>query len=1021
MPSFDRVFGSFRSSSKYKDQQPSTNSEGALLFTDGKGEHSAQAIITETALDPGEKNLSEATQTALERVDVGIAESNPVSLPVTDLAKVQANLDLHQEKPETASLEITLARLEQQEKDITQPVYQLNNIKRQIAAIQERLAAQNQDKPEVIEETQVVEKVPAMEMHEVLKNVKEVILAEQASAKNNKILNEKEVVVTPDEAKLHELLQDIKKAPVAEKPVVMKEIAALKKDKVKVALDAQKIRALEEKRKEQGREKAGMKILQEENRIDALKKNIAAISADIKNIDDQIAHREPDASVNRRKKNALVDPVLDSLKIQSQDLKEKLESFEQRLKGSETARQEAVNQFLDLDGSEEQINTLIRENIEPEMISEKPVVIEVSDVAKEIALDVPQALAAGALLGVTQELVGEESPEQKVIQPSEQEQKVENLDDAIASARLAYVVKDVEMTNQWERLKRSFSWLEKPENGDLTTLRERYRGLLSQKQQEEIAKIALLDEAKRAGAMRELGMYFKVAEGAALASLYAEEEKKTVSGKLGQLLDKIGEQYNALPITKKVLIGAGLLGGSIALAATSGAGIALGAVAVRKFCAGLGGAVTLDAAAEKFFSGRQEKKVSAEIETFIENEEQASPEEFTKRLTEFLDLDNQSIDKQIDKKRRKTFFRKWSLRIGGAFGGIALTNYLATAHEAATVVTPGTDTVVGSGVKVPLPINEPTMSYDQMGGGATPEVPIPDATETVSETSTLPETYQLTAADSQKGLWGVLEKSLPSDMEEAKKTKALTSLQKLIATKLETLSLDDRSALGFRSGDINTIYVGDTLKLNGLVTQAELQDILDGKEIPAVATDIQATEIATTSPLEGQNLAGLGEDTKIDLVDTSQRESVAMSEGSSVQTVETEISSEPVDGTAKLLGEGRVERAVYYRELEDTRKTIFATNNLRFRDSIINAPTVKMSDVLLAASRPGESLIENRAVFGTDQIQRMGKYKELAVNAFGKVAEPGRNETVADYTRRVVTLGFESPENKFNLDKLIRV
>ena len=190
MPSFDRVFGSFRSSSKYKDQQPSTNSEGALLFTDGKGEHSAQAIITETVLDSGGKNLSEATQITPERVDVGIAESNPVSLPVTDLAKVQANLDLHREKPETASLEITLARLEQQEKDITQPVYQLNNIKRQITAIKESLAAQSQDKPEVIEETQVAEKVPAMEMHEVLKNVKEVILAEQASAKNKEILNE---------------------------------------------------------------------------------------------------------------------------------------------------------------------------------------------------------------------------------------------------------------------------------------------------------------------------------------------------------------------------------------------------------------------------------------------------------------------------------------------------------------------------------------------------------------------------------------------------------------------------------------------------------------------------------------------------------------------------------------------------------------------------------------------------------------------------------------------------------------
>ena len=917
---FDRVTG------RYKEPrlEEKVASQEALLFTDGKGDAVAELVL------PPEASGEEQT------VQVGIAESKPVSVRVTDPEQVQANLDLHQERPDTASLEITLHRLEEQERDINQPVWMLNNIKKQITATQEQIAA---TKP----------------------------LAEEKVSVGESRVKAKGAVINPE--------------PVVDNT----------DNTGKDAIDA--IRQLRsEQKKEKEKKDAGVNILQEENRIDALKKNIAAIGEDIKSIDDQIAHREPQATSGRRKKIESVDTVLGRLREQSVDLKTKAVSFGQRLNDSERARQEAVNKFLNLGGSEKEIERLIQENITPENRDEKTVVIEPSELASELALDIPQTLALGVETPVVKDLVEGVVAEGVPIEGSQQSEKEGTLEERITAARLAYVTKDVEVTAKWKSLVRSFTWLKKPEDQDLVMLRQHYRSLLAQKKDEEISSLAPLGETERAGAMRELGKYFLMAEGAALGNLYAEEEKKTLSGKLGTWLDKIGEQYNNLSIGKKAALAVILFGSSVALAATPGAGIAIGGIALRRFCAGLGGAVALDTAAEKFLSGRQEKKVNAEIENFIETEEHTSPEEFAKRLNEFLDLDSQSIDKQIDKKRTKTFFRKWSLRVGGAFGGLALTEYLSHLRDATTVVTPGAEIVTGVTKDIPLPVNTPTMSYE-VGGGA----------------SAMPAEYELTGADSQKGLWGVLEKSLPADMDEAQKTKAITSLQKLIATKLEALSPADQEAIGFRSGDINTIYAGDTLKLDGLVSQSELQEVLNGKDITASSIEAPTPEVASDAGIANNEVASVNVPEQA-VADTGESSSV-----------ESEVSDEPVDGTAKLIGEGRIERAVYYKELEDTRRTIFATNDLRFRDSILNAPTVKMTDVVLAAKTPGETLVENQALLGTDQITRVNRFKELAVNAYGKVAEPGRNETIAAYTRRMVTLGFESPENKFNLDKLARV
>ena len=1019
MQVFDRVFGRLRTSPDQKQQSPIINS-GSLLYTDGKdaklilSELSTEVPVTPAGvLEPIVANpfvekedlvLVEPQQSTPESVLVGIGESNPVSIAVTDPEKLQTNLALHEEHPVSVSLEISLRQLEERARDITRPIWELNTIKRQMTAIQEQIALK-EGLPEEVAPVAVSEVKPETVIDDTDKTPKDGLDAIQ------------EVLATVKQKKPETPLSDKEK------------VRAMLEVQERLASEAKR-RAQEEERIEREKQKAGIIILQEENRIEALKRNIALIGQDIKQVDDQIAHREPQISSSRKKKDAVADPVLQALNEKSADLKAKAVSFEDRLKGSETARQEAVNRFLDLDGSEEQINALIRENIEPEVTGPKPVTIEVSDVAKEIAKAVPETLAlGGAAILLEQSIEGGGVVERVGEAPEAGEKPAtqENLEERITAARLAYVAKDVAMTNQWERLKRSFTWLEKTEDQDLGMLREKYRTLLVEKKETEIARIALLAEKERAQEILELGVYFKVAEGTALANLYAEKEKESISSKLGAALDWVGEKYNGLSKTKKVLIGVTLLGGSMALAATSGAGIALGAVAVRRFCAGLGGAVALDAAAEKFFSGRQEKKATAEIQDFIENEEGASPEEFAKKLNQFLDLENHSVDKQIDKKRRKTFFRKWSLRLGGVFGGLALSEYLSYLHDTEVSVVPeSTDAVVGSGAEVPLPINEPTVSYNQIEGGATEGPAAPLAGEIPAPAvAGLPETYALTTADSQKGLWGVLEKSVPAELQGAEKTRAISSLQNLIATKLEGLSPEARTLAGFSSGAVGTIYAEDTLKLGNLVSPEEFQEIIDGKVIDAPApgtalgeaSGVPAMPLVATSEVPNTFVL---EDTG-GVVDEAGAPENLLAQVDDNSFAESDSFAEPVDGTAQLIGEGRVERAIYYQELEDTRRTIFATNDLRFRDSILNAPTVKMTDVVLAAKTPGETLVENRALLGTDQISRVNRFKELAVNAYGTVAEPGRNETVAAYTRRMVTIGFESPENKFNLDKLARV
>lgn len=104
--------------------------------------------------------------------------------------------------------------------------------------------------------------------------------------------------------------------------------------------------------------------------------------------------------------------------------------------------------------------------------------------------------------------------------------------------------------------------------------------------------------------------------------------------------------------------------------------------------------------------------------------------------------------------------------------------------------------------------------------------------------------------DGKKGLWGIFEQRLPAGFE-GDKNKAIQSLNNLVAEKVKNMSPEQLKAVGFRTSDINKIYPGDKLDFSKLLSQAEIQSVLDGKSVaaPSVASvvDTVSTEKITNT------------------------------------------------------------------------------------------------------------------------------------------------------------------------------
>lgn len=846
----------------------------------------------------------------------------------------------------------------------------------------------------------------------------------------------KPVEVTEDEEKLHDLLKNLKNKPVAERREDLSQIAALKNGDVPVALNADKVLELRERvEREQAaavaqaekikaeKEKVGLEILKRRNAIERIKGDLEAIAQDVLLLDRQITERETThvatkgRAGGKKKGEQNVDAVLARLQKDKERVLAQQQNFTERLQGSEAAYQEAVNAYLAIpDATDTEIQELIRENIEPVVVTDDTVVIEPSEISQEIAAEIP-----AAALGL------ESLPEQ----PELMAEKIESegtLDERIALAREAYVEKDIETTSHLKRLARSFTWI-KPEeaakNGDVQALRERYQSLLAEKKAGSLVELQGLTGEAREQMALQLSKYFLVDEQAALALAYQAREKETLSNKLEKIYQGLGEWYNRQPLGRKIAVGAGLFGSSVALAATGGsiAGIAVGAVAVRRFIAGAGSAVALDAFAEKLLANREEKKVNKKIEDALyEASQESTQEDFAKRIEEFLEAEEKGLDQQIAQKRVKTLFRKWSARIVGGAGGYLAHLVAEGFHEAPQVETGKMEGGVAAG---------PLEQSSGLAPAAAPEI-VPEEGAAVppeaGRVPSIPTEYVLTQTDGARGLWGVLEKNMPLEgLDAEQKGRAISSMKNLIATKLEALSPEEKAAAGFRSGSIETIYAGDTLHLQELVTEAEMKEIIGGKIIDAPVTSLgeQLPDI-DVAHVEG-----------IDSREVSEQITSGADLASSVSDVEDII---PQDDVREMAVDSLVEnrgyspgellagemRGQYIERVAGMRQALFQTpetNNwpkysyvLHRELGRVTMDQIKEAQALLA---DGSSTNISNSLHAS-QIARMSSFTEKAVSVYGDAAQPKVRETLEAYTSRIAALGFRPGADSINLNQITK-
>jgi hypothetical protein len=396
-----------------------------------------------------------------------------------------------------------------------------------------------------------------------------------------------------------------------------------------------------------------------------------------------------------------------------------------------------------------------------------------------------------------------------------------------------------------------------------------------------------------------------------------------------------------------------------------------------------------------------------------------------------LDEDIANLDQEFAKRRKKTVGRKLlSIAIGGG-SGYAL-SYLLGGDGKDALQTEAKMTEYVENVSQDTLEPSGTITSDQVSFGPADAGGGDSSISGLMEGTQMPEAYTLSVDDSQKGLWGVIEKSLPSNLEGVEKTRVITSVENLIATKLEALSPEDRAAFGFRSGDINTIYTGDTLKLDGLVSQGEFQEILEGKEIQApieavvsevAATDTLAEAVASVEPLA-----------QIEALDVSPE--IGVQEVDSVVS-DTSVSDQAIEQKTALETGGRSytvqemlqsqERDVYIEKVINLRQALFQTpetNNWLKYSYALNRELGRTSMEQISAS--ADLIAENQGRFVENglhqsQIERIGLFTKEAIRVYGDEAKPIKSETIESYTSRIAVLGFKPSADSINLNQIKRL
>lgn len=640
------------------------------------------------------------------------------------------------------------------------------------------------------------------------------------------------------------------------------------------------------------------------------------------------------------------------------------------------------------------------------------------------------------------------------------EERLREVQAEVALARRQFVKADFNKTSRWNTLKRVLRLQSEDAvlgaNADVNSYHEIYteKLLLFQDLQFRAIKESGVTGESMKKAFADTLRYFKYDEAVQLYQDRTDVRRETLywGDRVVATFENIGKEYNKLSLTKKLALSAILIGGSLV---TGGASLV-----VKRFLAGAGASASIDGVLEKVSDKKEASALEKEVREQIRGLD-LSLEVDQKILQKYIQEDIASLNNKLQKKKRDILLRK-GMALGVGVGvGAGIASQLVMEHlngkEVTQAVTTYTKEVMENnpaiGSEIPetvtpdlAPDSPPDVDKGFIGeplpdtpnvdaqtdatptledslqqleerfredvgeGSSAPAEYVPEAREELAREvlledagKNLLEDYHLTRADGRRGLWGVLDSRLPEGIPEAEKNAMIQRLENLIAERLTEMTPEQQADAGFRSGDINRIYAGETIKFSAVLTPEDVEKIVLDQDVPNADTPSSDVDSLSNSVESGggADVVPESEVPDTETLESATGEGVVEAPDANPVTDVREYNQEIILGKAYNLQLYKE----YFRAHQEM-LPVFRESGIEYLDFISrdNAGTMRTIGEKTFAVIEKSPLMEK-----TD----LKEFIRLAEETYGKkLGSPRPKEKVYEYVMRMAMLGVEDPEER---------
>ncbi len=263
--------------------------------------------------------------------------------------------------------------------------------------------------------------------------------------------------------------------------------------------------------------------------------------------------------------------------------------------------------------------------------------------------------------------------------------------------------------------------------------------------------------------------------------------------------------------------------------------------------------------------------------------------------------------------------------------------------------------------------------------------------------------YNLTRADGPRGLWGVLESRLPEGLSEAQQNTMVQKLENIIAERLAEMTPEQQGEVGFRSGDINRIYAGETIRFSELLTAEDIQKVVGGEVLPEGEVIIAPDVPETPGSIEGDAADSVPESDTLNL-----REPNGDVSGNSPEEI---YNDNPATADIQyerdiVLGkEYNLQSYKEYFKLHEDALPLFRESGIEYMNFISQDNPALMRSI----GDKTFATLNMAMINGTG----LGKFVRLAGQTYGnKLGLPDPEEKVYAYVMRMAMLSVEHPTGK---------